>query len=82
MLHGKDAGAVRAVLCISRVRKDVGEPECLSFVRDKMGEGWVRRRLNLNPEISAVTEQTTVLVQLSANTKAVEVCVHLESWGN
>ena len=53
-----------------------------SRLNSEMSEGWGRRRLNLNPEISAMAEQTTTLLQLSANTKAVKVCVCLGSGGN
>lgn len=50
-----------------------------SAPNSEMGEGWGRRRLNLNPEISAMAEQTTILVQLLVNTKAANVCVCLGS---
>lgn len=54
-----------------------------SRLNREMGEGWWRSTLNLNPEISAMAEETTVLVQLWADRKAVKVlCTCLTCRGN
>lgn len=50
-----------------------------STPNSETGEGCGRRRLNVNPEVSAMAEQTTILVQVLVNTKAANVCVCLGS---